>query len=516
MMKSVKFSLFLSLCVISVLPAQKIDVGAINKIRKEGLENSQVEAIAHQLTDVSGSRLTNSPGFKRAADWSMGKLTEWGLENARLDEWGEFGNGWQFEKSYLAMTKPYYMPFIAIPKAWTCSTPGQIAGEVVIVTLNSDEDFAKYQGKLKDKIVLVKGEEFNAGPTFKADAIRYSAEDLEKLTNSETFGGRRFTPEMLERYRLMRNFRTKVDSFLVNEGIQLELIRRNGMHGTVFTSNGAPFKAGSPDAGPAFELSNEHAGLVQRLLESGIEVKLEAEIKTRFFKDNTKAANVIAEIPGSDRKLKEEIVMLGAHLDSWHGATGATDNAAGSIVMLEAVRILKAAGLKPKRTVRIALWSGEEQGIFGSRHYVKKNYGDAETMKLHPDHEKFSAYYNIDNGTGRIRGVYLQGNEQVRPIFEKWLAPFADIIDQPTLTSRNTGGTDHLSFDGVGLPGFQFIQDGIEYGSRTHHTNQDLYERLVMDDLKQMAVIVAAFVYNTAQMNEKIPRKELPKAQVRR
>ncbi len=495
--------------------AQKLDMKALDKIRQEGMSNSQVEAIAHQLTDVSGPRLTNSPGFQRAAEWSVGKLTEWGLQNARLDEWGEFGNGWQFEKSYLAMTQPYYMPFIAIPKAWTGSTPGLISGDVAVVELNNESDFARYTGKLKGKIVLVKGEDFDAGPTFKPDAVRLTHEDLDKLTNSETFGGQRFSPEMLERYRLMRNFRTKVDSFLKAEAIQLELIRRNGRHGTLFTSNGASFQAGTPDPGPAFELSNEHAGLLQRLKNSGMEVKVEADVKTRFFKEKTKAANVIAEIPGSDRKLADEIVMLGAHLDSWHGATGATDNAAGSIVMLEAVRILQATGLKPKRTVRIALWSGEEQGIYGSRNYVKKTFGDAERMMLHPDHEKLSAYYNIDNGTGRIRGVYLQGNEAVRPIFKKWLEPFGDIIDQPTLTSRNTGGTDHLSFDAVGLPGFQFIQDGIEYGSRTHHTNQDLYERLVMDDLRQMAVIVASFVYNTAQMDKKMPRKELPKPAAR-
>ncbi len=498
--------------VVSGSFAQKADREALRKIRKEGFENSQVEMIAHRITDVSGSRLTNSPGFRRAAGWAVGQLTGWGLQNARLEEWGEFGNGWQFEKSYLAMTAPYYMPFIAVPKAWTGSTPGLISGEAVVVELNSDDDFGKYTGKLRDKIVLVKGEDFDAGPTFRADAIRHTAEDLEKLTNSETFGGQRFTPEMLERYRQMRNFRAKVDSFLVAEGIRLELIRRNGRHGTLFTSNGASYLAGAPEAGPAFELSNEHAGLVERLYQGGTPVTIEAEVKTRFFRDNTKAANVIAEIPGNDRRLREEIVMLGAHLDSWHGATGATDNAAGCIVMLEAVRILQAAGLKPKRTIRIALWSGEEQGIHGSGNYVKRNLGDAATMKLHPDHDKFSAYYNIDNGTGRIRGVYLQGNEAVRPVFKRWLEPFADIIDNPTLTSRNTGGTDHLSFDAVGLPGFQFIQDGIEYGSRTHHTNQDLYERLVMDDLKQMAVIVASFVYNTAQMDQKMPRKELPKA----
>lgn len=496
--------------------AQKPDTEALAKIRKEGLENSQVESIAHHLTDVSGSRLTNSPGFQRAAEWSVGKLGEWGLSGARLEEWGEFGNGWQFEKSYLAMTKPYYMPFIAIPKAWTNGTAGAVSGDVVVAELNNEADFAKYAGQLRDKIVLVKGEDFDAGPTFKPDAVRYSEEDLEKLTNSETFGGRRFSPEMLERYRLMRNFRSKIDSFLLKEGIKLELSRRSGRHGTLFTSNGASYKADAADAGPAFELSNEHAGILERLAKSGVDIQLEAEIKTRFFKEKTRAVNVLAEIPGTHRSLKEEVVMLGAHLDSWHGATGATDNAAGSIVMLEAVRILQAAGLKPKRTIRLALWSGEEQGIHGSSNYVKKYYGDAASMKLHPDHEKFSAYYNIDNGTGRIRGVYLQGNEAVRPIFEQWLAPFADLIDTPTLTSRNTGGTDHLSFDAVGLPGFQFIQDGVEYGSRTHHTNQDLYERLVLDDLKQMAVIVAAFVYNTAQMDKKIPRKELPKPATQR
>ncbi len=504
--------LFLGIFLAAAVTAQKSDQQALDKIRKEGFENSKVAYLAHQLTDVSGPRLTNSPGFERAANWSVQQLTAWGLANARQEEWGEFGKGWQVEKSYIAMTKPYYMPFIAVPKAWTGSTPGLISGEVVLVELNKEEDFARYEGKLTDKIVIVKGEDFDASPTFKADALRYTAEELEQMTNTQTFGGRSFTPEMLERYRLMRNFRSKTDSFLVSQQIRLEVVRRQGRHGTVFTSNGAPYQAGAPEAGPAFELSNEHSAMVMRLLESGIPVTLEAELKTSFFTEKTRAANVVAEIPGTDRKLGEQLVMLGAHLDSWHGATGATDNAAGCVVMLEAVRILKATGLKPRRTIRIALWSGEEQGIHGSRNYVKKAFGDAQTMMLTPDHEKVSAYYNIDNGTGRIRGIYLQGNEAVRPLFEKWLAPFADLIDHPTITSRNTGGTDHLSFDGVGLPGFQFIQDGIEYGSRTHHTNADTYERLVLDDLKQMAVIVAAFVYNTAQMDEKIPRKPLPQA----
>jgi carboxypeptidase Q len=508
-MKRIFYPLLLLLAAPALL-AQEVDQDALQKIRKEGLENSKVADIAFRLTDVSGPRLTNSPGYQRAADWSVSQLSQWGLKNAHQEEWGEFGKGWQVEKSYVAMTKPYYMPFIAIPKAWTGSTSGLVSGEVVVVEINREEDLKKYEGKLTDKIILIKSD-INAAPTFKADAVRYTSEELEKMTNSETFGSRNFTPEMLERYRAMRTFRNRVDSFLVSQKVKMEIVARTGRHGTFFTSNGASYKGDAPLAGPAFEMAPEHAQLMARLLESNIPVTIEAEIKTSFYNKLT-SANVIAEIPGTDPKLKDEVVMLGGHLDSWHGGTGATDNAAGCTVMMEAVRILQAAGLKPKRTIRIALWSGEEQGLHGSRNYVKNTFGDPQTMQLKPAHEKLSAYYNIDNGTGRIRGIYLQGNEAARPIFEKWLAPFSDIIDHPTVTARNTGGTDHLSFDGLGLPGFQFIQDEIEYNTRTHHTNADTYERLVMDDLKQMATVVAAFVYNTAQMDTKIPRKPLPKA----
>ncbi|GAB2798861.1 M28 family metallopeptidase [Rhabdobacter roseus] len=508
-MKRLYYPLILLLAAHTLM-AQEVSQEAMQKIRKEGLENSKVADIAFRLTDASGPRLTNSPGYQRAAEWSVDQLKKWGLQNARLEEWGEFGKGWQVEKSYIAMTKPYYMPFIAIPKAWTGGTSGPITGEVVVVDINQEEDLKKYEGKLRDKIILIKGEA-NTAPTFKADAVRYTSEDLDKMADSEAFGSRNFTPEMLERYRAMRTFRNRVDSFLLAQKVKMEIVARQGKHGTFFTSNGASFRGDAPEPGPSFEMAPEHAYLMARLAENGIPVTVEADIKTTFYNKLT-SSNVIAEIPGTDPKLKDEVVMLGAHLDSWHGATGATDNAAGSTVMMEVIRILQTTGLKPKRTIRIALWSGEEQGLYGSRNYVKNTFGDPQTMKLKPAHEKLSAYYNIDNGTGRIRGVYLQGNEAVRPIFEKWLAPFADIIDHPTVTLRNTGGTDHVSFDALGLPGFQFIQDGIEYGSRTHHTNVDTYERLVMDDLKQMATIVAAFVYNTAQMDQKLPRKPLPKA----
>jgi Zn-dependent M28 family amino/carboxypeptidase len=247
-----------------------------------------------------------------------------------------------------------------------------------------------------------------------------------------------------------------------------------------------------------------------RLAKAGIPVKLEIDVKTSFLTHDFKAYNVVAEIKGTDPKLKDEVVMLGGHLDSWHSATGATDNAAGCAVMLEAVRILKSLGIKPRRTIRIALWSGEEQGLLGSKGYVKEHFGDPTTMELKPAHEKFSSYFNLDNGTGRIRGIYLQGNEKLRDVFVEWLKPFKD-LGATTITISNTGGTDHLSFDAVGLPGFQFIQDGIEYNTRTHHTNMDTYDHLIADDMKQNATIVAAFVYNAAMRDEKLPRKELPK-----
>jgi Zn-dependent M28 family amino/carboxypeptidase len=247
-----------------------------------------------------------------------------------------------------------------------------------------------------------------------------------------------------------------------------------------------------------------------RLVKAGIPVKLDVDVKTAMSDKDTKGYNVIAEIKGTDPSLKDEIVMLGGHLDSWQGATGATDNAAGCSVMMEAVRILKTLGVKPRRTIRIALWNGEEQGLLGSRNYVKNHFADPATMELKPEHSKFSSYFNIDNGTGKIRGIYLQGNDKVKNIFAKWLEPFAD-LGAKTVTISNTGGTDHQSFDAVGLPGFQFIQDEIEYNTRTHHTNMDSYDHLIGDDLKQIATIVAAFVYNTAMRDEKLPRKELPK-----
>ncbi|MGE0772813.1 MAG: M20/M25/M40 family metallo-hydrolase [Cyclobacteriaceae bacterium] len=504
-------TLFLALLLFTSALAfaqEAIDLHVIHRIKEEGLQRSKMEEIAFQLTDASGPRLTNSPGYKRAADWAITQLQAWGL-NASLEKWGEFGKGWQVEKNYAAMTSPYYMPIIGTPKAWTAGTKGAIAGDVMLIDVNTEEDLKKYEGMLSGKIIVFKSTA-ETGPTFEADATRRTAESLDELATQPIGQSSRFTPEALAQFRARRALNQKIDEFLKKENVALVIRGRSGKHGTYFTSNGASYRGGSEPGIPELETTPEHADLMARLIEKGTAVKLEAEIKTRFFEEDLNAYNVIAEIPGTDKDLKAEVVMLGGHLDSWHGATGATDNASGCAVMMEAVRILQATGLKPKRTIRIALWSGEEQGIFGSRNYVKNHFADPADMKLKPEHGKFSAYYNIDNGTGRIRGIYLQGNDAARPVFEKWFEPFADMIDHTTITIRNTGGTDHLGFDAVGLPGFQFIQDPIEYNTRTHHTNMDTYERLVMDDLKQMAVIVASFVYHTAQRAEKIPRKPLP------
>jgi Iap family predicted aminopeptidase len=312
--------------------------------------------------------------------------------------------------------------------------------------------------------------------------------------------------------RKLRAFQTTARAFLYDEKVALILSQARGTDGTVFTTNGASYADTAKAVAPELETSSEDYQRILRLAKAGQKVEMEADIKTQFLTDDLQGYDVVAEIPGTDKKLKEQVIMVGGHLDSWHAGTGATDNAAGSAVMMEAMRILKAINFKPKRTIRIALWSSEEQGLFGSRGYVLNHFGDPKTMQLKPEQAKLSAYYNLDNGTGKIRGVYLQGNAAAGPIFKSWLEPFKD-LGATTITISNTGGTDHQSFDAVGIPGFQFIQDAVDYGTRTHHSNQDTYDRLIEDDLKQAATIIASFVYNTSERTEMIPRKELPQPQ---
>ncbi len=490
---------------------------AITKIKDEGLSNSKVMDFAFHLTDASGPRLMNSPGFFRAANWAKDELTKMGLVNAALEPWGDFGKGWEQTRCYVAMTAPYYTPIIAIPRAWTGSTPGKkaMSGEVVLIRAkDSAELYQNYSGKLKGKIVMLYSTD-TLHPTFTPNGERMADTTLEKMSTAKPDTGRggprNFNTPQMNARRQMQILQRQMGDFYNKEKPALVLsMSRSGNEGTLFVQNGGSYAKDAENNYAWVMLSSDDYLRVQRLVSTGEKVELEADVKTKFYDEDIKGYNVVAEIQGTDPVLKDELVMVGGHLDSWHGATGATDNAAGCAVMMEVMRIIKATGLQPKRTIRIALWSGEEEGLLGSRAYVKNHFADPVDMVLKPEHGKVSAYYNLDNGTGKVRGIYLQGNKNAGPIFEKWLDPFNE-LGAKTITISNTGGTDHQSFDGVGIPGFQFIQDPIEYDTRTHHTNMDTYDHLVPEDLKQAATVIAAFVYNTAQRDEKIPRKELPK-----
>jgi carboxypeptidase Q len=512
--------LLLGACQFSLLLlfAQKEgDEAVITRLKEEGLKASQVMDHAFYLTDVSGPRLTASPGFMKAAEWAKNKLQSWGLQNVQIESWGDFGKGWQQERCYVAMTKPYYAPFIAQSKAWTGSTPGNkiMNADVVLIKAKDSAELQQYVGKLKGKIVMLWSND-TLKPGFKPDATRFTDEELLKMANAEPRqpgqGGNRQggNPNAMQAFQARQAFTRVLNNLYLQEKPALILSTSRGNEGTIFVQGGGQYAKDSPELPANVVLSSDDYLRVQRLVNAGIPVQLEADVKAKFFTNDLKGYNVIAEIPGTDPKLKDEVVMLGGHLDSWHGATGATDNASGCAVMMEAVRLLMTSGVKPRRTIRIALWGGEEQGLHGSRNYVKMHVADPATMQLKPAHGKISAYYNLDNGTGRIRGIYLQGNAALKPIFSKWLEPFRE-MGASTVTINNTGGTDHLAFDAVGVPGFQFIQDEIEYDTRTHHTNMDTYDHLVPEDLKQASTIVAAFVFNTAQREEMLPRKELPK-----
>jgi hypothetical protein len=490
---------------------EPVDLGVVSQIKTEEFQNSQVMETLSYLTDVYGPRLTGSPNLKAGSEWCRDRLSQWGLVNAHLEPWGTFGRGWSVERFSAEMIEPQYMNLIAYPKAWTPGTKRPVSGTPILVDIESESDLAKYKGKLKGAIVLLKAH-YESRTRFEPDARRLSDEDLAKLGQSPEPGADQEWRQRRREGQARRALEEKIDKFLHDEGAAVLLDPSRGEDGTLFVSGGRAYKLDAEPPLPTLAVASEHSGRIARLLQKNIPVKLDINIQTRFYEDDLLAYNVVAEIPGTDPKLKDEVVMLGGHLDSWHSGSGTTDNAAGCAVALEAVRILKALGLQPRRTIRIALWSGEEQGLLGSKGYVNEHFGDPKTMQLKPEHEKLSAYFNLDNGTGKIRGVYLQGNDAVRPIFEAYLQPFHD-LGATTLTIRNTSGTDHLSFDAVGLPGFQFIQDPIDYDTRTHHTNMDLYERAIKADLMEAAVIMASFVYHTAMRDHKLPRKSLPKPQ---
>jgi hypothetical protein len=498
---------------------EPIDYDAIVRIKDEAVNRSQVMETLSYLTDVHGPRLTNSPNMRAAAEWAKQRLEGYGLSKVALEPWGPFGRGWVNERTMVAMVAPQPFPLLAFPKAWTPGTNGAVTGEAILAVIEKAEDFERFKGKLKGKIVLVSATR-DVPAFFESPTRRYDEKGLTELAKPSLDPSRRgrFGQGRPGAFgTLTADFRKQRMAFFIKEGALALVEMSSGARG----DNGAVIVQAPPEGEnqrqptdapvlPQIVVAGEHYGRLLRILDKKILVSLELDVKNRFVDTDLNSLNVIAELPGTDKA--DEVVMIGAHFDSWHSGTGATDNGVSSAVMIEAMRILKASGLKPRRTIRMGLWTGEEQGLLGSRAYVTQHFADRTDMALKPEHAKLAAYFNMDNGGGAFRGVYLQGNEAVAPIFEAWMKPFAN-LGMNTLTIRPTSGTDHLSFDAVGLPGFQFVQDPLEYSARTHHTNLDVYERAIPQDLVQNAITIATFAYHAAMREQPLPRKPLPKPQ---
>ena len=574
---------------------------AIARIREEGMEHSQVMETLSCLCDVIGPRLTGSPGLKRANQWTRDRMAGWGLTNAHLEAWGPFGRGWTLKRFSAQIIEPQTIPLLGCPAAWSPGFDKPLVADVVYLDPGTNTDFKMYEGKLKGAIVLA-GRPREVTPRFEPLAVRLTEANLLRLANAGADNAIRYSFALGDRPAPRRpapvRFQTQLRtlSFLAKEQVALVVNPSMMGDGGTFlvaaasvpasdgrgTNAGArsarPWSANAPAIPPQVTLAIEDYNRLVRMIQKGEKLKMAVDLQVQFNDDDLMAYNTIAEIPGSD--LKDQIVMLGGHLDSWHAGTGATDNGAGAVTAMEAARIIAALKLQPRRTIRLALWSGEEQGLLGSKAYVAGHFGyytnittaaatnlasasqlaanlapagplrsPKDSERPHPismgeyprpswlsssnrnppdarpapgpasanssstrkfvrlqEYEKLSAYFNLDNGAGKIRGIYMQNNEAVRPLFRAWLEPFRD-LGAETITASNTGGTDHLSFDEIGLPGFEFMQDPLDYDTRTHHTNQDLVDRVLPDDLKQAAVILAAFVYDAAMADDKLPRK---------
>jgi hypothetical protein len=517
-----RLALIALLLSTTILLAEEPDLTMQTRIRQEAFRNSKVMETAQTLFDSVGPRLTGSPNMKKANDWTRKRLEEWGLTNAHVESWGPFGRGWSYQSCSVRLVAPDIAQLESLPRAWAPGTNGPVRGKVVQVkAIATKEDLDKYKGKVTGKIVLL-GEPREFKPHEKPQYGRYDEKSLSDLGSYELPGTPRFTREQAIKRREMTQATLK---FWAEEKPLAVIIPGNGDFGNIHVQGAGSAKPNEQFPVPSVVISDEQYARIVRLAEKKEDPEVEVDVKTTWYDDDANQYNTVAEIPGTDKK--GEVVMIGAHLDSWHGGTGATDNGAGVVATMEAVRILKAIGIAPKRTIRIALWSGEEEGLLGSKAYVTQHFGGrpeptdpaerdlpsslqktAGPIALKPEQAKLAAYFNLDNGTGKIRGVYLQENAAVRPIFEKWIEPLHD-LGVTTLTMRNTGGTDHLSFDAVGLPGFQFIQDDVEYGERTHHTNFDTFERLQKDDLEQAAAVMATFVWEAANRPDMLPRKPL-------
>jgi carboxypeptidase Q len=541
-------AVLVALLALPVFGQERLDLATVHRIKSEALADSKVMDHLFWLTDANGPRLTGSPGLRTAQEWAVRTLVGWGAANAHLEKWGTFGRGWSMSRFSVSMVAPMYAPLQAIPKAWSGGTDGVQTAEVVLAPLFLPNERAEMfdlnkvrariqkftaerKGKLRGKVVLLEMARDLELPT-EAASSRYDDAKLAALVAapeprpsaplewpvtkvpSEPAKVREFfasLPIAISEDYFSRRAQAydALWAFFRAEGVvAVFMTDRRGEGGLLFAESVNGWDPKLPIPPPVIVLAPEPYDRIIRLVDRKIPVKVEVDLQVRYYDDSSDGLNVIAEIPGG--KKKDEVVMLGGHLDSWHAGTGATDNAAGSAVVLEAFRILRALKLPMDRTVRLALWSGEEQGLLGSIGYVKNHFADPVTMLLKPEHAKFAAYFNLDNGSGKIRGVYLQGNDMVRPIFEQWLVPFHD-EGAKTVTIRDTGGTDHQSFDGVGLPGFQFIQDPLDYSTRTHHSSLDTYDHVQPGDLMQASAVLAWFVYQAATRPDPLPRKPLPK-----
>jgi hypothetical protein len=482
---------------------EAVDMDVVQRIREEGLQRGQLPELIRYATDVIGPRLTGSPAMQRAHEWAAGMMRDWGLTDVEIEPWGEFGRGWERVSYSGRIVTPFVQPLHADAVSWTGSTDGTRRGQAVVFSAQSEEDLDQYRGQLRNRFVLMQAP-LEIEPEFEERTRRFDVDDLmpEPPGEAEEEPQQR-RPPMTEARRAefmaRRAFQLSLAAFLEEQGAIAILRPSARQYGILHSANGnaAGRDAANPEPMPQLVISAEEYGSIYRNVTNGVPVELEINVQNQFFDDDLREYNTLGEIRGSD--LADEYVMIGGHWDSWHMGTGATDNAAGSIVMMEAMRILRALDLHPRRTIRIALWSGEEQGLLGSRAWVAN----------HPElHDQISAYLNVDNGTGRIRGIWDQSNEQVIPIFEQLLWPFRD-LGVVAVRHGNTGGTDHLAFDAAGIPGFNFIQDPIEYGFRTHHTYMDVYDHLMLDDLQQAAIVVATTAYHLAMRDEMMPRKEM-------
>jgi carboxypeptidase Q len=547
-MKKLLIVFLIGFAILVQSAEEKVDLSVLHRIKYEAFQNGNVMDTLFYLTDVNGPRLSGSPGFKSAADWTVQQLKKWGIDNAHLELWGKFGRSWSLRKFDAHIVQPFYAPLSGYPNAWSDGISGKLKAEIQYAPvfqwweddqkrdpskiLQHVKDYSqKYKGTLHGKIVMTEPlRELTRVDTPPNE--RYDEKGLSTLSEAEEpyalipyewpITHLPEDPKIRERFYAGLPLEVRADLWIQQQNAWntlLQFFREEGIAGILITSRRSiggdwyAMEAGSekstdPASPPSISLQREQYDRIARLVQKNIPVTAEIEMEVDYPQGDVDGWNVVAEIPGE--KKKDEIVMLGGHLDSWHSGTGATDNGAGCAVALEAMRILKTLNLKMDRTVRMALWSGEEEGLYGSRAYVSQHFADPITMKLKPEHSKISGYFNLDNGSGKIRGIYLQGNDMMRPIVKDWFGPFNDLKAQ-TITIQDTGGTDHLSFDAVGIPGFQFIQDELEYSALTHHTNIDVYDHVEPGDLMQASAIMATFVYNTAMRSEMLPRKPLPK-----